>query len=190
MCDPRTADHQVGPTTPMAPMTSRSGLRWCSSAPLSCWIYPRTVTAQWSELECKNFISLPPRPSSLWLPASMCWGESRSSPVSGREHDMIYYHPQVRSESAPMGHIPIWHHWHRFVQRSRQDGEQCVRGELVAMAVWETQRTVELSSRQTVKGIMMLLRPASSKLSIGMQSDLALKKAGCTKVYHVYSILI
>ena len=88
MCDPRTADHQVGPTTPMAPMTSRSGLRWCSSAPLSCWIYPRTVTAQWSELECKNFISLPPRPSSLWLPASMCWGESRSSPCfwTGTRH--------------------------------------------------------------------------------------------------------
>ena len=54
-----------------------SGLSWCSSAPLNRWIYPRT--AQWSKLECKNFTSHPPHPSSLWLPASTCWGESRSS---------------------------------------------------------------------------------------------------------------
>ena len=68
MCDPRTAGHQVWPTTPMAPITS--GMSWFSSAPLNRWIYPRT--AQWSKLECQNFMSLPPRPSSgsLWLPAS------------------------------------------------------------------------------------------------------------------------
>ena len=36
-----------------------------------------------------------------------------------------------------MGKISTWKH--RFDKRSRQDGEQCVRGELVALAVWEGQ---------------------------------------------------
>ena len=47
--------------------------------------------AQWSELECKNFMSdnePSPRPSSLWLPASTCWGEPSSFPCfwTGTQH--------------------------------------------------------------------------------------------------------
>ena len=61
---------------------------------------------------------------------------ARASPalptVSGRERDTYY---PLKELSAPTGSIPTWQH--RFVQRSRQEGEQCVRGELVALAVWE-----------------------------------------------------
>ena len=53
---------------------------------------------------------------------------------------------------------------------------------------WQTHRTVELSSRKTVLGV--LLRRASAALRGRVQSDLALKKAGCAKIYHVYPILI
>ena len=53
---------------------------------------------------------------------------------------------------------------------------------------WQTQRTVELSSRQTV--LVVLLRRASAALRGRVQSDFALKKAGRAKIYHVYPILI
>ena len=58
------------------------------------------------------------------------------SPVSGQERD-IYYPVQVKS--APTGQNPT--RQHRFIQRSRQEGAQCVLGELVALslAVWEGQ---------------------------------------------------
>ena len=55
-------------------------------------------------------------------------------PVSGRERD-IHYPLQV--PSAPTGQISTWQH--RFDQRSRQEGEKCVRGELVALTVCEGQ---------------------------------------------------
>ena len=55
-------------------------------------------------------------------------------PQAGRER-YIYFPLQV--PSAPTGKIPIWQH--RFVQCSRQEGKQCVQGELVALAVWKGQ---------------------------------------------------
>ena len=35
---------------------------------------------QWSEQECRNFMSLPQRPFSLWNPARTCVGEHRYFP--------------------------------------------------------------------------------------------------------------
>ena len=56
---------------------------------------------------------------------------------------------------------------------------------------WQTLRTIQLSSRQTVIGVLLRRASAAAAALQGrVQSDLASKKAGCAKIYHVYPILI
>ena len=116
MCDPRTAGHQVGPTTPIAPMTS--GLSWCSSAHLSRGFTQGLPNgASWSAKTLSAaFPHAHPLCGSLPARAGAC---PALPPVSGRQCD-IYYPLQV--PSAPTGQIRTW--GHRFVQHSRQEGEE------------------------------------------------------------------
>ena len=97
MCDPRTAGHQVGPTTTMAQPTS--GLSWFSSAPLNRWILLNG--ASWSAKTLWAIMSLPhAHPLCGSLPARA--GASPAlSPVSGQEHN-IYFPLQVPSAPSHM----------------------------------------------------------------------------------------
>ena len=114
-------------------------------------------------------------------------------PVSGRERD-IYYPYKYRQ-----------HQWAKFPHGSTDSTYAAARRGSNVYEVnlwlwqfgraslslggfrWQTQKTVELSSRQTVSG---MLRHTSAALRGRVRSDLALKKAGCAKIYHVYPILI
>ena len=170
-CYPRTAGHQVGPTTPIALMTS--GLR-CSLAPLSRWIYPRT--AQWSELECKNFTSHTPHPSSLWLPASTCWGKSSSSHCFWTGMQRLLSPTSSVSTNGPNFHMvaqicPTQQAGRGAMNTRWTCGSGSLGGASLALGgfLWQTQRTIELSSRQTVIGV--LLRRAGAALLGRVQSD-------------------
>ena len=99
----------------------------------------------------------PPRPSSLWLPASTCWTESHSSPCfcqwTGTRH--LLSPTNTVSSNGPNFHMAAQ------IQPTQQAGRgaMCTRwtcGSLGGAGLslmgfqWQTQRTVELSSRQTV----------------------------------------
>ena len=140
-----------------------------------------------------TFVSSPPRSSSLWLPANSAGASPALPPVSGRERD-IYYPYKYRQ-----------HQWAKFPHGSTDSTYAAARRGSNVYEVnlwlwqfgraslslggfrWQTQKTVELSSRQTVSG---MLRHTSAALRGRVRSDLALKKAGCAKIYHVYPILI
>ena len=95
MCDPRTAGHQVGPTTPIAPMTS--GLSWCSSAHLSRGFTQGLPNgASWSAKTLSAaFPHAHPLCGSLPARAGAC---PALPPVSGRERDI--YYPSTIGESV------------------------------------------------------------------------------------------
>ena len=128
-------------------------------------------------------MSCPPRPSSLCLPASTCWGESSSFPCfwTGMRH--LLSSTSTISTNGPNFHMTAQ------IRSTQQAGRgaictrwTCGSGSLGGASLslgtlrWQTKRSVKLSSRQTVIGV--LLRRASAHCTEGCKMTWRWRKQG------------